>query len=91
VLEAHIADYRPAICAELLTALFQFRKLVVYEVHRPDLVRPGGIAAIAAKLCHHAQAGRLEPHLQAFQLVEPTDALDVQMPPFTRNTTWMRR
>src|SRR5262249_56146426 len=57
--------------------------LIVHQAHCPHLIGPPRIAAIITPFGHDAPAWRFEPHLQAFQPIEPMHALDVHMPAFT--------
>lgn len=54
--------------------------LVEHRVHRPDLVRSGRVAAIASELCHDPAPWWLQPHLEPFEIVQPSDPLHVYLP-----------
>ena len=57
-------------------------KLVVDEVHGPDLVRSGGRRTVFPQLSLDPPLGRLVAQLQALLAIKPTDALDVDLPAF---------
>src|SRR5262249_40863149 len=57
--------------------------LIMHPVHCPHLIGSCCITAVIPQFGHDAPAWRFEPHLQAFQPIEPMHALDVHMPAFT--------
>jgi len=55
-------------------------KLVMEEVHRPDVVRPRRWMAVRAQLCLDTSFGRLVPELSTQFLVERAGSLEVHEP-----------